>query len=82
MHPSSPHDVRQDDSSPVVHSSTLEHFQTYDFRLRWPMHFYVTGALQNEMPFNVTFIPISESDALDALLTHSQKRDAILDTCQ
>ena len=82
MHPSSSHDVRQDDSSPMVHSSTLEQLQTYDFRLRLLLHFYETGALQNEIPFNVTFIPISESDASDALLTHSQKRGAILDTCQ
>ena len=71
----------QSDSQQAQSSST-DLPKSYDLRPRLPPRDYHEKVIQNKIPPKIRCIPITEPAATPNQLTQSQKRDAILDSCQ
>ena len=71
----------QSDSQQAQSSST-DLPKSYDLRPRLPPRDYHEKVIQNKIPSKIRCIPITEPAATPNQLTQSQKRDAILDSCQ
>ena len=56
--------------------------KSYDLRPRLPPRDYHEKVIQNKIPPKIRCIPITEPAATPNQLTQSQKRDAIVDSCQ
>ena len=63
-------------------SSSTDLPKSYDLRPRLPPRDYHEKVIQNKIPPKIRCIPITEPAATPNQLTQSQKRDAILDSCQ
>ena len=71
----------QSDSQQAQSSST-DLPKSYDLRPRLPPRDYQEKVIQNKIPPKIRCIPINEPAASSKQLTESQKREAILDSCQ
>ena len=68
--------------SQQAQSSSIDLPKTYDLRPRLPPRDYHEKVIQNTIPPKIRCIPINEPAASSKQLTQSQKRDAMLDSCQ
>ena len=68
--------------SQQAQSSSTDLPKSYDLRPRLPPRDYHEKVIQNKIPPKIRCIPITEPAATPNQLTQSQKRDAILDSCQ
>ena len=68
--------------SQQAQSSSTDLPKSYDFRPKLPPRDYHEKVIQNKIPPKIRCIPITEPAATPNQLTQSQKRDAILDSCQ
>ena len=68
--------------SQQAHSSSTDLPQSYDLRPTLLPQDYHEKVIQNKIPPKIRCIPITEPAATPNQLTQSQKRDAILDSCQ
>ena len=68
--------------SQIGQSSSTDLPKSYDLRPRQPPRDYHEKVIQNKIPPKIRCIPITEPAATPNQLTQSQKRDAILDSCQ
>ena len=71
----------QSDSQQAQSSST-DLPKSYDLRPRLPPRDYHEKVIQNKIPPKIRYVPITEPAATPNQLAQSQKRDAILDSCQ
>ena len=72
--------IVQSDSQQAQSSTNLP--KSYDLRPRLPPRDYHEKVIQNKIPPKNRCIPINEQADTSKQLTQSQKRDAILDSCQ
>ena len=68
--------------SQQAQSSSTDLRKSYDLRPRLPLRDYHEKVIQNKIPPKIRCIPITEPADTPNQLTQSQKRDAILDSCQ
>ena len=68
--------------SEQAQSSSTDSPKSYDLRPRLPPRDYHEKVFQNKIAPKIRCIPITEPAATPNQLTQSQKRDAILDSCQ
>ena len=68
--------------SQQAQSSSTDLPKSYDLRPKLPPRDYHEKVIQNKIPPKIRCIPITEPAATPNQLTQSQKRDAILDSCQ
>ena len=68
--------------SQQAQSSSKDLPKSYDLRPRLPQRDYHEKVIQNKIPPKIRCIPNTEPAATPNQLTQSQKRDAILDSCQ
>ena len=68
--------------SQQAQSSSTDLPKSYDLRPRLPPRDYHEKVIQNKKPPKIRCIPINEPAVSTKQLTQSQKRDAIIDSCQ